>query len=193
MDFSNVQWLDIANRALAMVSSTMLVQMDEGTTESNYVNVLLPQAVEEVYASLPLDDISLSAELPRLADGSQKGSIYTYAYSLPASCASIREVVLDGTNDAWQRIRGAILTDSATVSIRYVPLPTSPSEIPYYARDLIVVLLASRLAGPIAHNETLASMFRSQYENLLGRAFSLSCQSGDQPSYAESTYWTEDR
>lgn len=191
MDFSNVQWLDMANRSLAMVSSAMLSRMDEGSSESNYVSILLPQAVEEVYASLPLDDISLYAMLPKTTNKAQAGSGYEYAYKLPASCASIREVNADG--ESWQRIKGAILTSNPTVSIRYVPLPTGPDDIPYYARNLICVLLASRLAGPIAHNETLANLLRNQYDVLLSRAFTLSGQASNQEDYASSTPWAEDR
>ena len=101
MDFSNVQWLDLVNRSLAMISSSMLSKLDEGTSESNYAAVLLPQAVEEVYGSLPLDDISIYSQLPRLADNRQVGSGYQYAYKLPASCASVREVITDGTYDEW--------------------------------------------------------------------------------------------
>ncbi len=193
MDFSNVQWLDIVNRSLAMISSSMLTKMDEGTSESNYVTVLLPQAVEEVYSSLPLDDISRYEELPRLADGSQNGSLFMYSYKVPSSCAYIRQVVLDGERERWQLIEGAILTDSESVSIRYIPLPSEPNDIPYYARALISVLLASRLAGPIAHNETLANLLRSQYESQLSRALTLSGKHREQLPYALTGFYSEDR
>lgn len=193
MDFSNVQWLDIANRALAMISGSMLSKMDQGTTEANYVTVLLPGVVEEVYASLPLDDISVYAELPRLADKSQTGSGFKYAYKIPESCACVRDVVLDGAYGRWQRTGSAILSDSSKVSIRYVPLPSSPHDAPYYVRSLIAVLLASRLAGPVAHNEAMAAMYRNQFETLLGRAITLSGQSRDQESWSDTTFWTEAR
>lgn len=193
MDFSNVQWLDIANRALAMISSTMLAKMDEGTTEANFVTVLLPEAVEEVYASLPLDDVSTYAELPRLTDNSQAGSGFKFAYKVPESCATIREVILDGTYIRWQRTGKAILTDSTGVSVRYVPLPSVPSDIPYYARTLVCVLLASRLAGPVAHNESLSAMYRNQYDTLLGRAITLSGQTREQESWTDTSFWTEAR
>lgn len=193
MDFTGVQWLDIANRALALISSSMLSKMDEGTDESNYITVLLPLAVEEVYASLPLDDISTYRDLPRLNDGSELASPYAYAFKIPDLCASIREVILDGATDEWQRIEGAILTDSSSVSIRYVPLPTIPSDIPFYARSLICVLLASRLAGPISHNESLASLLRNQYEQQLARAYTLAGKHHSQESYASTSYNTEAR
>lgn len=193
MDFTNVQWLNIVNRALALISSSMLSKLDDGTEESNYAAVLLPQAVEEVYSSIPFDDIAVYARLPRLADGSEKGSQYSYSYKLPDLCASLREVILDDSAAEWQRINGAILTDSGSVSIRYVPLPTLPSDIPFYARALICVLLASRLAGPIAHNESLATVLRSQYEQQLSRAYTLAGKHHSQESYASTSYNTEVR
>ena len=193
MDFSNVQWLDLVNRSLAMISSSMLSKLDEGTSESNYAAVLLPQAVEEVYGSLPLDDISIYSQLPRLADNRQVGSAYQYAYKLPASCASVREVITDGTYDEWQLVKGAILTNSSEVTVRYIPLPSTPDDIPFYARDLISLLLASRLAGPISHNEALANIMAGRHDTLYSKALTLSGQQQNQPDYANTSKWTEDR
>lgn len=193
MDFTGIQWLDIANRSLAMISSNMLSTLEEGTPEASYISVLLPQSIEEVYAAVTMDDVSRYAELPKLADGSQNGSGYRYAYKVPESCSSIREVILDGSTSVWQRIGNAILTDSTSVSVRYIPLPANPSDMPYYARELVSLLLASRLAGPVAHNEALVNILRQQYESQLARAYSFAPQSRSQEGYVNTVLWTEDR
>lgn len=169
IDFSNNSWLDVANGALALISADLLQSLGgEGTVESKYIHVLMPKALEQVYSILPLDDISQWVQLTRSTGGQQTGSGYAYSYDLPKRCATIREVKTDPEGYDFQVVRNAVLTDADGISIRYISLPSSPADMPFYAKSLLITLLASMLAGPISHDASMVATLKNDYQSQLG-------------------------
>lgn len=185
----SIQWLDISNRALARISSAMLSKMDEGTLEANYVNVLLPSALEAVYASLPFDDTACVTDLPMVPSDGTSG--YSFSYKLPESATRINKVTTIPPTMDWQIVQGLLLTNATQVKIRYVSIPNEPSDMPFYARELVVLKLASMLASPISHNEALASSLASEYQSQLANAITFAAPSRRQEYYMSTVSYTE--
>ncbi len=184
-------WLNIANGALAEISANLLQSINDGSMEASYISTLLPIALDEVYATLPLDDVSLYTELPK--DGAYKsgitGDMYQYSFTLPNKIACVREVFPNPEGTEWRRVRGAILSNADSIVIRYVKRPTTPNDMPYYARSLLVTLLASKLAGTISHDASLKSTLKSEYTNLLSQCLALREAPGNQECYRDNTSW----
>ena len=187
-------WLNIANSALAEISANLLQSINDGSLEASYVAQLLPSALDEVYAALPLDDISLYAELPK--DGSYKsaatGGLYQYSFALPNKLAYVREVYTSPEDAEWKRVRGSILSSADSVYIRYVKKPTTPGDMPYYARSLLTILLASKLAGAISHDASLKTSLKTEYSNLLSQYLLFREAPGSQESYRDTEAWTQE-
>ena len=184
IDFSNNSWLDIANGALAMISADLLQSLaGEGTDESKYIHVLMPKALEQVYSILPLDDISQWVQLTRSTGEMNAGSGYKYSYDLPKRCATIREVKTTPDNADFQIVRNAVLSDAEGVNIRYISLPSTPADMPYYAKSLMITLLASMLAGPISHDASMVTALKNDYQSQLGNCLAFRKLTKHQDSY----------
>ncbi len=184
-------WLNIANSALAEISANLLQSINDGSLEASYVSQLLPTALDELYAALPLDDISIYAELPK--DGTYKSAVsggqYSYSYVLPNKLAFVREVFPSPEGTDWKRVRGAILSSAESIVIRYVKKPTTPGDMPYYAKSLLTTLLASKLAGAISHDASLKTSLKSEYSNALSQCLVFREAPGKQESYRDTESW----
>ena len=93
------EWLNLANAALSMVSSHLLQKMQDGTTEANYINTLLPTAVEDVYSTLDFMSIAVTEEVPRL---DEKHPLYAYRYARPVNAAKILKVTTIPEHMQWE-------------------------------------------------------------------------------------------
>lgn len=190
MQSYSAEWLDIANRALALVgTNTILTKMDEGTKESSYVSILLPYAIEAVYASLPFDDVSQTTQLAKVTDENYLGDSYN-SFMTPTAMAKLREVITDPVDSPWQLLKGIIASPADSIVIRYVSMPNTPDEMPVYARNLVVLKLGSLLATPVGHNESLTQALESQFQNELSQALTFAPESRMQTPYGNNKWWS---
>ena len=181
------EWLDIANEALSMVSSHQLSQMNDGTTESGYVETLLPRAVEDVYSTLNFYSIAITEEAPRLDD---PHPLYQFRYAMPENTAKILKVTTFPCNMEWELSEGCICTDACRVIVKYVKLPETPESMPPIAKTLVAYRLASLLASPISHDDNLVAMLRNEYQSALSTAITLTTAERYQEDRS-TPFWTE--
>lgn len=181
------EWLSIVNGALADIGSEMLSALDEGTTEANYANIVLPQAVEEVYSVLEFYDIAVTEELPRL---SGTHPLYEYTYKRPENTAKILKTWTVPENEPWELSEGSVCTNATQVFLKYVKLPETPEDMPPYARNLVRAKLAARLATPLSKDTSLASTLENIYQTLLSNAISLSVADQYQKDRGD-VFWTD--
>lgn len=182
------EWLNIANEALSMVSSHQLAEMNDGSTESGYVETLLPRAVEDVYATLDFYSIAITEEVPRLDDSHP---LYRYRYAMPENSAKVLKIATFPPDVEWELSEGCICTDACRVIVKYVKLPESPESMPPIARTLVAYRLASLLASPISHDDNLVSMLRSEYQSALSTAITLTTAERFQKDRG-TPFWTDD-
>lgn len=178
----SVEWVSIVNRALAAIGSTPLINLDEGTDTANHAAVLLPQAIEACYASLPLADIAKYQTLPQIRLD-VKGS-YKYSYKKPEAIVRILEVL---PSDAeWEMGADAIFSNSDNLTIKYVSLPDRPEDLPVYMRNLVVYKLTALLAKPVAHDDALTANYENLYTSELSRILSFSPQWKNKNNYRKN-------
>ena len=183
------EWLNIANAALSMVSSNLLTKLDEGTVEANYVNVQLPAAVDQVYSEVNFYDLAITEELPR-EDDKKVHPLLSYCYKLPENYAKILSIRTLPCQVYWELSQGSVCTDAEHVVCQYVTLPTTPADMPPYARNLVTLKLAALLASPLSHDYSLAQTLESKYTQALSNALTFSTAGRFQEDHSEP-YWTE--
>ncbi len=181
------EWLNIANAALSMVSSHLLQKMQDGTTEANYVETLLPIAVEDVYSTLDFYSLAITEEVPRL-DGTHP--IYLYRYARPENAAKILKITTIPEAMEWELSEGCICTNACRVIVKYVKLPESPENMPPYARTLVIYRLGALLASPVAHDDNLSTILKNEYESRLSSAITLTVAERSQKDRG-TAFWTD--
>lgn len=186
LNLNSKMWLDIINQALIMISADPLQDIDDGKQAASIAISILPNIIEELYASLPLNDIAVYTELARVSKPA--GSPYSYAYKLPDDCARIRTVNTDG--ESWEISRDHINTNASSCKILYIQTPSSPDSMPFYARNLAALLLASRIAIPITHDQNLSASLYNQYSTNLSKAITLAQSTRSQQRYKEAANYT---
>lgn len=186
LNLNSKMWLDIINQALIMISADPLQDIDDGKQAASIAISILPNIIEELYASLPLNDIAVYTELARVSKPA--GSPYSYAYKLPDDCARIRTVNTDGAS--WEISRDHINTNASSCKILYIQTPSSPDSMPFYARNLAALLLASRIAIPITHDQNLSASLYNQYSTNLSKAITLAQSTRSQQRYKEAANYT---
>lgn len=186
LNLNSKMWLDIINQALIMISADPLQDIDDGKQAASIAISILPNIIEELYASLPLNDIAVYTELARVSKPA--GSPYSYAYKLPDDCARIRTVNIDGAS--WEISRDHINTNASSCKILYIQTPSSPDSMPFYARNLAALLLASRIAIPITHDQNLSASLYNQYSTNLSKAITLAQSTRSQQRYKEAANYT---
>lgn len=154
----SVQWVDIANRALARVGYQMISRLDEGSNAANYCSSLLPDALNEVYSAHPFGcavrRVVLSPDTQRPAFG------YAYAYPLPGDCARVLSVETLGE---YAIESGCIVTDMDNCQICYIAIPQTPNDTSPQMIKLITEQLAYLICMPLTRNESLTARLLSDY------------------------------
>ncbi|MBN2861271.1 MAG: hypothetical protein JXK93_13480 [Sphaerochaetaceae bacterium] len=190
----DAQWLTIANRALLRIGSKTLTSFDDGSAESKYCTILLPQAIETVVSAYNWRDCIKRAQLAPLADAPVFG--ISYQFSLPEDYAklnSVSAVDSDGNEVEWFLENGVIVSDAVSVNITYTAIPGAPENVSPSTRDLIVKQLAYLLSIPIVNNTNRTSMLLSEYSQTLSIAMNRNSVTQYQEDTSIPYYVDEDR
>lgn len=186
MKLNTTTWLEVINQALIIISETPLQNMNQNVQVSGVASGLLPQVIEEVYGALPNNDLAVWTQLAEITQ--VPGSPYSRRFAIPKDSARILEVRCDGS---WLRTSDAIDTDAGSVQIRYVRFPSDPADMPFYARSLCVLLLASRMALPLASDQNLSTSLYNQYIQNRANAIALAQRVMPDTPYRKSVSYEE--
>ncbi len=156
-------WLDIANRALVKTGNQQIENFTEGTDNVNYINALLPEAVESIAALFDWRCMTKRQALAPSVDTPEFG--FAYAYPLPTDFARIVEVDTGGAE--WRREAGLILTDSDHCNLVYLKLPDEPTDLIPSVRELITIRLAYNIVQTTTSNATLMAQLDKEFQNAL--------------------------
>lgn len=101
---------------------------------------------------------------------------WSYAYDLPSDhlrTLAVRDSSLkdDDVNALnWQQEDGKIVCDTDTqVYLKYL-YRVAVADIPTHVEDVIITLLASRLAIPVADSRSLRDDLKAEYKEMIGEA-----------------------
>lgn len=164
MTYSN-NWLTIANRALVKTGNQQIESFQGGTDNVNYINTLLPEAVESVAGLFPWRSLTRRKALAPLAEKPEFG--FAYKFALPVDFARLNSV---DTSSSWVREGSEILTDSEYCNIVYVATPKEPSDISPLLRELITSRLAYNIVQTTTSNTTLLNQLGQEFNANLALA-----------------------
>lgn len=185
MEYSN-NWLTIANRALVKTGNQQIESFSGGTDNVNFINTLLPEAVESVAGLFPWRCLTKRKALAPSAERPEFG--FVYAYPLPNDFARLNSV---DTEYPWVRESGEILTDSKYCNITYVRKPLDPTEITPLLRELVTVRLAWNIVQTTTSNTTLMTALQSEFNTLMVLAEKEETQG--EPDITEFEGWRANR
>lgn len=176
-------WLDIANRALVKTGNQQIENFTDGADNVNYINALLPEAVESVAALYPWRCMTHRISLAPSVDVPEFG--FTHAFPLPTDFARIVEV--DTGNAEWKREAGKIVTNSEYCNLVYLKLPDEPLDLIPSVRELITIRLAYNIVQTTTSNSTLLSQLNNEFQSAL-----LLAEREDTQGEEDITEYTED-
>jgi hypothetical protein len=186
------EWLVICNRALALIGADPVQSLQDSGIASQNLNILLPDAVQEVLAYHPYRCARKRSSLASLVDSPVFG--FSYAYQLPSDFCSLVRVYSDNVllsmND-YQMEGSTILSDVETMDIVYTALPETPKSLTPWVQTCIVYLLAYKMAELTTSNDNLIMRLYQEYQAHLLESVKKDNQgSGDTQG---EPWWTEGR
>lgn len=157
-------WLDICNRALALVGRATLTSLDDETGDAELVAAFLPQAVAECASVHDWSFLRRSMMLPLAT--SEADAFGRYRYQLPSDMDALMEVRTERENGF--RVEGdLLLTDSSWADVTIRVLPTVPSLLPQQFQAAVAYNLASLLSVPLTGDQAAMQMMSSLATNCL--------------------------
>lgn len=159
-------WLDIVNRALALIGVESLTSFTDGTTAQRIASQLLPAAVSDVYSQHPWKCARKRVQLAPSADLEPTGE---YMYPYPQDFARLEQVTC---LEPWTADKSGIVTSAEEVSIIYSQLPSLANDMPPVLANLVMLKLAALMTLPLTSNSTLLGSLMNQYSTAYSMAYS---------------------
>lgn len=161
----DIHWLDIANRALALIGVESLTSFTDGTTAQRIATQLLPAAVSDVYSQHPWKCTRKRVQLAPSADLEPTGE---YMYPYPQDFARLEQVACI---EPWTAEKSGIVTSAEEVSIIYSQLPSLADDMPPVLANLVTLKLAALMTLPLTSNSTLLESLMDQYNVAYSMAY----------------------
>jgi len=186
------EWLVLCNRALMLIGAEPIQSLQDSGIASQNLNVILPDAVQEVLCYHPYRCVRKRTSLAPLVDSPAFG--FEYAYQLPSDFCSLYRVYSDNvllSNKEYQMEGSTILSDVESMDIVYIALPETPSSLTPAVQSAIVYLIAYKLAETTTHDDNLIMRLYQEYQTHLLESVKRDNQgAGDTDG---EKWWTEGR
>ena len=186
------EWLVLCNRALMLIGAEPIQSLQDSGIASQNLNVILPDAVQEVLCYHPYRCARKRTSLAPLVDAPSFG--FKFAYQLPSDFCGLVEVYSDDvllTKEDYQREGDTILSDAEEMNIIYIALPDSPKTLTPPVQSAIVYLIAYKMAETTTANDALIVRLYQEYQTHLLESVKRDNQgAGDKGG---EKWWTEDR
>lgn len=164
LNMSN-QWVTIAQRALARLGSVTISSLDQGTTEANYAQTLLPEAVQAIYDQFDWKSSIKRTQLSQLTEAPLYE--WDHAYQLPNDFARL---IGTSSSNAYSIENETLLSNDDELYITYIAYPLEATDIPGHLTHLIVTYLAFLLSTPLTSNENMTQRILAEYNMALEQA-----------------------
>lgn len=178
--------VDVANMALAMISSSPIASMDEQSPEARKCKTFINQARCKTLEDGRFAAATKTATLQQITSSKPE---YSYAYQLPANFLAVESLVpqeygvIGGTITNWNITEGVLYCNTA-VKLEYI------ADVDYQylcanTIDAIATQLASRLIKPITGEDNQA-LLAAYHQIALPNA--KSADALNRPSIADNSY-----
>lgn len=179
---------DIINKALTLVGANPVTSIDDDTNNARILSRVYEISLRSILAECKWNFATKRYNLTETTvtmDWYDTGE--TYVYQKPTDV--IRIFGAHQKNVAWREEGDYIISDTASLGIRYVYYLDSPSKYPSYFIDAFIDKLCSDIAYMIVNSSTLGEKFKTLYESIsLPKAMSANSQTGIQQSLQDDSW-----
>lgn len=162
----------ICNQALGWLGANQIISFDDASQEAKLCKAnyqYLRDAVLEDYAwsfAVKRDSLAPLAETP---------VTYGYAFQVPSDAIRILQVSVDASFDptedvVWEIEDNKILTDNASIYVRYVYRVTDPTKFSPNFKQALAARIAADIAIPLSASRALQSDMYSLYTMKIAEA-----------------------
>ena len=161
---------EVANESLTLLGESAITTLTEDSDRARAINRIYTPTLDQALRSHDWNFARMRAVLARLT--ATPAFKYNYMYQLPQTPLCLRVLQTNlGSDEAWEietyqtvdetaQYR-VILTDAASLEIRYIARVTSPTLWDALFADAFVHELARRAAYAITRNATLVETLRA--------------------------------
>jgi len=170
----------IVNKALTKVGASPVVSIEDDTEQARVVSRVYELALRSILSECKWNFatrrklLSASAQEFEWYENSEK-----YVYSKPADC--VRIISANDKYAVWREEGDYILSDTASLGIRYVTYLDDPAKYSHAFIDAFVDKLCADISYSIVNSASLGDTFFEKYEKMsLPKAMSINGQIGKQ-------------
>jgi len=175
----------ICNLALRMLKQKTIESLDEENESARELNAIYDYVLKELLTEHPWNFATKRVALVQLEE--TPAFEYTYVYTLPDDCMRVLETE-DQTE--YQIENGKLLSDEATVNIRYISYETDPEKYTHNFIATFALRLACEMCYPLTGNSNTKLL--KDFDDKFKRAKSIDGQEGT-PRSTERSSWIHSR
>jgi hypothetical protein len=169
---ASISNVSICNEALGLLKVDRISSMSEESTAARLCNRFFD---EGLYTLLEAHDWNFASERKALAQSADTPVFgYTYQHQLPTDpyCLIVREVVdSNGYKVSEWKLEGRyILSDTASISIRYTKAVENYLELSPLFRTALSFYLAAQMAEPLTSSTTVSDRMFDKYRYFYKKA-----------------------
>lgn len=166
--------VEICNSALIKVGADRITTLDDVNERARLCKEQYPKVRDDLLRSHPWNFAIEREELT--VDGTAPVYLFAYRFAVPSLCLRILEVWSNEYD--WQREGSFIVTDSATVKIRYIKKITDVTKYDVNFCEALASKLAADISYSLAQSSSLKETLMKQAEMAVRQARSFDAQEG---------------
>jgi len=182
-----VSKIAICNLALRMLKLETIEVWGEDNASGRELTAVYDYLLRELLTEHPWNFATKRVALELLDE--TPAYEYTYVYELPEDCLRVLETEDD---TEYQVENNKLLSDEATLNIRYIAFETDPEKYTHNFVSVFALRLAIEMAYPLTGNPALKTALEKDYKVKFERAKSIDGQEGT-PRRIEGSTWQEER
>jgi hypothetical protein len=166
--------VSIANSALAKLGGDRIISLDDDTREARLLKEQFEKVRDDLLRSHPWNFAIERASLAALVSAPAFG--FNKQYQVPSDCLRVLEI--DAEDVEWQKEGNVIVTDSDSLSIKYIKKVTNAGLFDTCFCEVFATKLAADVCFAITQNATLKKTLFDEYMQKLREARSYDGQEG---------------
>jgi hypothetical protein len=180
--------VEICSDALLLLGEEPITSFDDATNKARLCKRFYPMIRDAVLRAYPWRCAITYQALGQLTgDDVIDESNYSYTYQLPVEPYCLRALLLNNDKTIlWEVIGRKLVTDEASVTLRYISRITDPNLFDALLMFVIAIQLAQQIAYPITGNPASVKAMEDLYQFKIMEARSIDSMEGSIDEYESS-------
>jgi hypothetical protein len=171
----------ICNQALSLCGANLITSLDDDSVEARVCKINYQYLRDSVLEAAEWSFAIKRATLARLAETPVYG--FSYMFLLPSDSVRLLNVIADDREDEWVLEGDKILSNSKSISIRYIRRVIDPARFsPNFAQSL-AYRLAAEISIPLVESRSLQEQLYSIFVKQITEAVNMDNMQGVKEKY----------